>query len=574
MNVTLRAPVETDHDAAVRSGDRANDGPARQHGGEDAATRTGKLAARAVLALAAVTAITLLAPHLDFVPIWDGWAYAECAVDVVTNRFALYFLRCYGHPAYVYSGILAAVQLIDLGNPVLLFLVNAAVLAAAAVGFHRLMRRLFPGEDHATDIALLTAAFLLQPPFLASVLQPALDLPVLAGTIWCAVLLIERRWFWCGVVGTAAAFSKETGVLLYCVLLACCVVWVVARTRGTLGTRLRALLPLWPTLAPLVAYAGYVVVFRYFRPGQAPVWAAEGQRSLIDLLALRMDKAFGSYLALLFVLNFAWLPSAWIAADAGAGLLRLLRRRAARTLPGADRGAIAFLTLAGVGTLVALTRFITYGNVRYLMAGTGLLLAVAYVALVRLGLAPTARRVALGVYAVLLAVSAVRTVDPVSRSLWGTFPFGSHRMLDMTSITGECCGAVRDQLVYSLEFTRLHDLTDRVLATMMRDTATVIALPSRMRYHTVGRVDRTTWRRTLRREGAFEATVMPGPVMLTLDTLPRSVIYIAMPNAKDPMTLGLLARLYDVKPERRFESNGYTVSAYQMTLKNGDRVTP
>jgi hypothetical protein len=124
---------------------------------------------------------------------WDGWAYAECAVDSATNRFALYFLRCYGHPAYVYSGLLAAAQLLDLGNPVLLFLVNGLVLAAATVGFHRLMRRAFPGEAHATDIALLTAAFLLQPPFLASVLQPALDLPVLAGTIWCTVLLIERR---------------------------------------------------------------------------------------------------------------------------------------------------------------------------------------------------------------------------------------------------------------------------------------------------------------------------------------------------------------------------------------------
>ena len=65
-----------------------------------------------------------------------------------------------------------------------------------------------------------------------------------------------------------------------------------------------------------------------------------------------------------------------------------------------------------------------------------------------------------------------------------------------------------------VEFTRLHDLTDSVLATMMRDTATVIAL-RRARYLAVGRVDTTTWRRTLRREGAFEATVMAGPVMLT-----------------------------------------------------------
>ena len=530
---------------------------------------------RAVLALAAIVAVALLASHLDFIPIWDGWAYAECAVDVVTNRFALYFLRCYGHPAYVYSGILAVFQLIDLGNPVLLFLVNAGVLAGATIGFHRLMRRVFPAEDHAIDVALLTAVFLLQPPFLASVLQPALDLPVLAGTIWCAVLLLERRWFWCGVVGTATAFSKETGVLLYVVLLGCCVLWTLARTPGTLLIRLRALLPLWPTLAPVLAYAGYVVVFGYFRPGQAPVWSAEGEGSLfVRLLTPRLDAAFASYLALLFILNFAWLPSAWIAVDAIGGVIRKVRLRSKRVVSGADGEAVGFLTLATAAALVALTRFITYSNVRYLMAGTGLMLAVAYLALVRLGATPMVRRAALGVYAALLALSAVRTVDPVSRWLWGTFPFGSHRMLDMTSITGECCGAGRDQLVYSLEFTRFHDLTDQVLVAMMRDTATVIALPSVMRYHTVGRVDPTTWRRTLRREGAFEPTVMPGPVMLTMDTLPRSVIYIDMPNAKDPMTLGLLSRLYSVGPARRFESGRYGLSAFPLTLNNGDRVIP
>jgi len=530
---------------------------------------------RAILALATLIAVALLAPHLDFIPIWDGWAYAECAVDVVTNHFALYFLRCYGHPAYAYSGILAAVQLIDLGNPVLLFLVNAAVLAAATVGFHRLMRRVFPDAGHETDVALLSAAFLLQPPFLASVLQPALDLPVLAGTIWCTVLLIERRWFWCAAVGTAMAFSKETGVLLYGVLLACFVLWVFVRAREPIWVRVRSLVPLAPTLAPMLAYVGYVVLFRIIRPGQAPVWGTgTGRPVLAELLTVRLDDDLASYLALLFVLNFAWLPSVWIAADVGAGVLRRLRRRPARPLPGADRSAIGFLTLAAVATLISLTRFITYSNVRYLMAGTGLLLAVAYVALVRLGATPVARRVALGTYAVLLAVSALRTIDPLSRALWGTFAFGSHRMLDMTSITGECCGAGRDQLVYSLEFTRFHDLTDSVLVAMMRDTATVIALPSRMRYHAVGRVDTTTWRRTLRREGAVEATVMAGPLILTLDTLPRSAIYIDLPNAKDPMTLGLLARLYAIGLGQRFEADGYAVSAYRLTLKNGDRPTP
>jgi hypothetical protein len=49
--------------------------------------------------LAAATAAVLLAPHFDFIPMWDGWAYAECAMDVAANHFAPYFLRCYGHPA-------------------------------------------------------------------------------------------------------------------------------------------------------------------------------------------------------------------------------------------------------------------------------------------------------------------------------------------------------------------------------------------------------------------------------------------------------------------------------------------
>ena len=526
-------------------------------------------ASRAILILAGATAALLLAPHVDFIPMWDGWAYAECAMDVAANRFSLVFLRCYGHPAYIYSGVLGAFQLLDLGNQFLLVLVNGAVLALATVGFHRLMRRTFPGTGHEADVALLTAAFLLQPPFLASVVQPSLDLPVLTGTIWCVALLVERRWFWCAAAGTALAFSKETGVLLFAVLLACYVVWVLARTPGTFTARLRALIPLTPTVAPLVAYAGYVITFRVFRPGESPVWTSTTGPPLLErLLVPRIDAGVRSYLALLFVLNFAWLPATWIAVDAAAGVVRLALRRSARVIAEADRAVIGFLTLAAVATVFALTRFTTFSNVRYVMAGTGLLLPLAYVALVRLGIGPSARRVALGTYSALLVVSAVRTVDPVSRRLWGTFAFGSHRMLDMTSITAECCGVGRDQLVYSLEFTRFHDLTDSVVATLVRDTATVIGVPRGMEYYTVGRLDLATWRRTLRRTGAFRPTVWDRVwVFASATTAPQSMVYIAMPNARDSVKLRLLSNRYVVGPERRFEADGYALSAYELRLR-------
>jgi hypothetical protein len=140
-------------------------------------------------------------------------------------------------------------------------------------------------------------------------------------------------------------------------------------------------------------------------------------------------------------------------------------------------------------------------------------------------------------------------------------------MLDMTSVTAECCGAGRDQLVYSLEFTRFHDLTDSVVATLVRDTATAIALPSRMDYYSVGRLDRSTWRRTLRRTGAFEPKVVDGPWIVARAVAPRSLIYVALPNARDSMTLALLSDRYVVGPQRRFEASGYALSAYELRLR-------
>lgn len=500
---------------------------------------------------------------------WDGREYAECAVNVAEYRFGLWFLRCAGHPSYVFATLLGAGQLLDPGNAVGLTVVNAALLAVAALGFHRLMRHVFPSGEHDVDIAILTAAFLLQPALLASVVHTSLDLPVVAGTVWCAALIIERRWWWCAVAGTAMAFSKETGAALYAVLVGCGALWVLARTRGSLFARLRALVPMIPTLLPLVAFVGYLLAYRMVRPGIGAVWAgAATSQSLAEkVLNLGLDRKTRSYLALMFVLNFMWVPTTWLAADTVAGLVRALRHRGRRLVAGADTAAVAFLALAAAATVFALTRFVTVSNVRYVLPVTGLLLAIAYVALVRLGATPTVRRVMLGAYTALLVVSAVRTIDPVSRYLWGTFPFGSHRMLAMTSLTNECCGHGRDQLVYSLEFTRLAALTDEALAALEPDTSTVIGVPREIDWNIIGTLDSATYRRTLRRTGVITHRVLTRPRLPWVVPRPRSVLYLAMPNADDPRAFERLARFYTIGPERRFEQDGYVLSAYPLTIK-------
>ena len=67
---------------------------------------------RAVLALAALAALALISGHVSYIPMWDGRAYAECAVEASLRGFAPFYLRCWGHASHFYVAILAISQLV------------------------------------------------------------------------------------------------------------------------------------------------------------------------------------------------------------------------------------------------------------------------------------------------------------------------------------------------------------------------------------------------------------------------------------------------------------------------------
>jgi len=526
---------------------------------------------RLVLALAAVAAIALVSSHLGFVPMWDGRGYAECAVEASLHQLAPFYLRCWGHASHVSVGLLALSQLFDPGNATALIVVNAILLALGIAGFHRLTRAAFPDEAQRVDRALLAAVLLLQPPILASVLQPGLDLPVLVGVVWIIALLIERRWMWMAVTGTAMVFSKETGVMLYALILGCWALWTVRRSdEERLEARVREVGRAWPAAIPLVGFAAYVAFYGIWRPGQPAIWTAAIDTPLVrQFLVPRVDAYLGSYLAMLFVLNFAWLPSTWLLADAVVGGRRFIRRLPRRIAAGADARVLSLATLLFLATVYALTRFVVFSNVRYLFPAFALLLICAYAALLRLSPNARPRRLALVAYALMLGISAERTVDPISRRLWGTFPFGSHDMLRMTSLTGECCGIGRDQLVYSLEFTRMHDVMDDALSALAPDSASLIVIPANTSWYTIGPLDRQTHRRTLRRTETVAPPAVEHGEIMKAPVRPERFTFLALPNADIPRALANLGLYYEWGSPRRFERSGYAIAAYDMTLRHG-----
>ena len=526
--------------------------------------------ARAVLAAAALAVAGVLASRLSYVPMWDGRVYADCIVNAASEKFSFAALRCGGHASEIYIGFVVLLQSLAATSYVPMLIANTLLLLAAAIGFARVAAIAFPGRQLEMDRALLVAAFSLNPAILAAVVQPGLDFPLVTGLVWCLVFLLERKTVGAVAMGIAMAFTKETGVLLYAVLMACYGLWFVARDGKTIRARAVALARLLPLGAPLVAFGTYLYYRSHKAAAGTPViWNATttGEGFFHQFLVPRLDLYLINYIVMALFMNFAWIATGFIAADAFVGTVHAAHRMPRRAIDGADGRTVGFLALLTVAVGYTLTRFATFGNSRYLVTLMALLLFPFLAALIRLRLRAPVRHAVLGVFAVVLVISSVRTVDPVSRWLYGTFPVGSNEMLHMTRITRECCGLGRDQLVYSLEFTSLDALTQRALATLPDMELATVVVPDSTNWLTIGPLDHRTRRRTLRRAGAITPRVMEPRDVLAATAPPARLYYFALPYASAARGLSELRTLYDAKTEHRYEHAGYALPVYALTLR-------
>jgi hypothetical protein len=443
-----------------------------------------------------------------------------------------------------------------------------ALHALACVAFLRITRIAFPGSEHEPDRALLTALFALHPAVLASVVQPNIDLPMLPAFLWSIVFIVRRRWIPLVLVGTALVLAKESGVLLYAVLLFSYAVSVVLPGATSSRSPISALRKLLPLAIPIGVFAAYIA-YRIIIP-HAVVLSAAGTTDksiLYQFLVPRIDPYFISYSAIIFVLNFAWVLATVLALDVAGAVLRRRRKRHRQPIIGTKRLAVRLLVVLGVTTMYALTRYSSYANTRYLLPVFALLPLMSYPGIVRLAVRPWVRRTILSSLVVLGLVSSVRSIDPVSRRIYGTFAFGEHAMLRMTRLTRECCGAGQDQLAYSLEFSVLSDLTSEVTQRVVTDS-TAIIVPPRMVWQPVGRVDRLSRRRTLALERSITPPVLGADSLSRTPDVPALAIYLALPNGDVAGGRKLLQPWYEIGDSIKVRRRGYELTAYSLVRKS------
>ncbi|GLC26706.1 hypothetical protein [Roseisolibacter agri] len=571
-----------------------------------------------VLVACAAWSARLLWWARDYVPMWDARIYAECAVSAAERPFALEALRCGGHPSHAYIGVLSLLQRLDVGNPQLLLLANAALLALGAVAFARLLRSAFPDEEVALERALLVGALLLDPAVLSSVLHVNVDVGVLAFLVGAAAALAERRLWIAALFGLLASFSKETGALLYAALAAIHVAVLalpqpvprpvrLGAYAGVLGALLSVLLVPWgpwsaplavgvalaaarlasgtpwridgrrwlavaathaPLALPPVLYAAHLLWRGHANAAGGALWAGTSGGDVAQmLLHPQLGPEARTFLALILVLNFHWIPSVALAADLAVGLRRFVARLAPRTVPHARADAVMVVTLFAVAAVYLVTRFPSLVMARYVVPVFPYVFAAALASLLRLRVPAVARRVALAAFVALLAWSARATPDPVSRALWGTYRVGRHELLYVNSFAGTCCGRGLNQAIYNLEFLRFAQLTQAALSHV-RPVATgrTLVLPGPADWLSINALDRDE-RRRLRGRDLTVPTLMRAQDLADGRALPDTAWFLDVAYFPGDAELARVARLYHVGAPDSLWIDGYGIGVRRLVRR-------
>ncbi|MDB4899773.1 MAG: hypothetical protein JWN53_1581, partial [Gemmatimonadetes bacterium] len=413
--------------------------------------------------------------------------------------------------------------------------------------------------------------------------------------------LMPNAPFWCGLTLSVVAFLANAAMGNYLSAAFFALVlfelhWLrVPASRPPLVRVLRESLADWPLAIPVLAIGSYMA-FGAWRNAAAAgtaahaaaattahaaaataahagaasvVWGGAGAGELVRTV-LRpgvIDLTTLAVFALMFVLGCLWIPTVFMLVDLGIGLARLNRRRLARPMAGVDPNALGVVTGSLVLLIWLLSRYQTFANARYYLPIYPLALIVAYAALVRLGVRSAVRVTAFSALMLLLALSAVRTVDPVSRELWGTFPFGGRAMLKITGLTGECCGAGRDQLVYNLEFTNLDALQSAAYARLRPTDSTKFVMPEMGDWYTIGPLDPVTRRRTLGYAGAVQPNVLTAKEVYFPAGRIADGWFVEMPYIPNDYSLGKLAEVYELGAPLYIMRDGYGIGFRRMTLR-------
>lgn len=506
--------------------------------------------------------------YWDYYPLWDAAIYYEAALEAARSTVNPLAYNIAGHPTMGYlwlPGLLTRY----LGASYRVFLAYNAVLAwIMAIAVADMSMRLLKGERRFVELLLVVGSVMYCPVIVASILQLTPDFGVLVYLLLSARALMHERRLRAFAWGVLACLSKESGVLLFAIELALYVVVFGLRAQTTARRKLMAMVRLSPLILVPLGLGSAVLLFATPNGG-AKLWGNVGISDVLRQFSTIsfMDNVLPASLATILVLNCMWIPATLLTLAFGFWFVR----KVVLALPvTASRDpAFEFAIVTFLAELYLLTRFRTFTNVRYYLPLFPWIILLAARGLLTLGFPRALRLGCQSVVFVALALGNFRSFDPISADVFGTIPFGNQRLFHITSLTGECCGLGRDQLVYNLEFAEMDRLLRQVLPFALAAKDHAVAVHPQADWKLFDSVDPNTLRRGTPRVGSFKVPYTHTWAVGAARAKPEKIYYIALPNMPNTTELVRYAAWYDFRwRRRRFSHSGYRIDVHELTLKH------
>lgn len=509
--------------------------------------------------------LLLTVPRLGAVPVWDARVYYDqCLLPSLYRSFNPINFNCFGHPSMLYMLVFAPGQWLSGGSAILLNLTNVALGCLAIAAFWIITGAFWPRRESRGDRLLGTAILVVWPAALANSLNMTPDYGVFVFFLLFLAALLKERIALAALFATFLAFSKETGVALYGLTTVLYLLVFVGR---------EVFLPrrLWPVIrkysvlfAPALLYL--VVAGLRLRQSQPLMWS--DTKMSFSYIARRFlvfnpgEIYAGRYAPTIWILSFSWILTLGLLA---AGLALALSRRCRARLRSEAffHRPLLFVILAFLATTYTLTRYETFSHARYLLGIVPLFVLLFLVALRVVVPRARPRYAFLGLTFLVLLASDFRTIDPVSRRLWGTFSFGRHELLKLTSWNNECCGYSMDQLVYNLEYLKFDEIQNAIFADIRPTWRTTFVGNERAELMRPGAVT-PEGRRTLRVSDTVKVRYLSVNDFERRKAPPDTVYFVAFPNIDNGPDLQRLRRSYSVVSKKSYERSGYAVPVYTM----------
>lgn len=545
--------------------------------------------------------------YLDTVPRWDAATYWGALTTAVTATLSmthwtelpqtiLNSYNAFGHPSMGYFGLLVLGQLHDFPSLFMLNMINVLLSTLSVFSVYKIFRWFLSDDKYLPEVLIATAAYALEPLFFGCSIFINTDFPVLVFfTVSIACLLYGK--YGCFVIASLfMIFSKETGAMYWAatvggVFLTSSLIFIYglkSRTRVSLSQ----LLPPFQNnkanqhyiiLRNIYAFICLLlpgILFKVFTIAQRGAMWSEGTGLKFDSQGWNCF-GFNTRVMLnrageMFVLDFHWIPCLIIVVASLVGLGRFIE---AKSINNINNKTITtsknYLTLhpnwAAIPIVTSFLAFvafnltyITYIIPRYVINGGFFLVIFSVLSLHFAIKSQKIRLFILALMFILFAIQTFRTIDPLSKLVFGSSAFNNHQLLQIDNPAE----AVGNAFAYNSEFTSIDKLYNLMQKAIPLKADTQIITWSRDRWYSWFYVNIKTLERTVDWRDAYNYNLIDiGELQNT--QLPSSAIYVYMPwlsaLSNEAVELAQLQSFYQISEVTEVGYQGYTIRFYRLT---------